>query len=100
MNPITCSELISVFDRIGGKLCINYENQTCMYDDHICVNIEIEEWDEIDDLLYDYKLNYHNIATEIYNINNREQTKMHRYQNVHLTQLILYARRDVNGRIL
>ncbi len=100
MNPITCSELITIFDRIGGKLVINYLKNTCTYDDHICVNIETDDWLEIDELLYSNRLFYKQMATEIKAKYGIVVNKVHKFQDTSVSQLILQCKRDQYGKIL
>ena len=100
MNQITCTELINIFDRIGGKLVINYLKNTCTYDDHICVNIETDDWLEIDELLYSNRLFYKQMATEIKAKYGIVVDKVHKFQDTSISQLILQCKRDQYGKIL
>ena len=100
MNPITCSELITIFDRIGGKLVINYLKNTCTYDDHICVQIGVDDWPEIDEFLYSNRLFYRQMATEIKAKYNIVVDKVHEFQDTSVSQLILQCKRDQYGKIL
>lgn len=100
MISITCSELITIFDRIGCKLVINYLKNTCTYDDHICVQIGIDDWPEIDELLYSNHIFYKEMVTKIKAKYDIVVDKVHKFQDTSLSQLILQCRRDQYSKII
>lgn len=100
MNSITCSELFQIFDRIGGKLQINYLKETCTYDDHICIKFTPNDWYDFENFLLENRCIYNEIATEVKAKYGIIVDKLHESQDRTLSNLILSCKRDGTGKII
>lgn len=96
-GPITCTELINIFNRIGGKISINYKNKKCSYDNRIYVDIKQNEYGILDDLLWEYQASHYKLATEIKKDLFEKIDKIHRYQDTNLRELTYTLDVDERG---
>jgi hypothetical protein len=96
-DHFTCEELINVFNRIGGKITINYKNKKCTYDNRITVDINKDEYDLLDNLLWNYQFSYYKLATEIKTTFFEKVDKIHIYQPNDVREITLNLNVDERG---
>lgn len=96
MTDISCKDLIEIFEKIGGKIVINYNNKTCTYDEHISREFKnFDDWHSFDKILWNYQAFYHEIAIETKA--KHEIKKFHHFQDTSVSEIILQTRRDDQG---
>ena len=93
----SCKELFNKFNKYGGRLICNYENQECILFNNISCKINNKESsNELDLLLWNYKdtqfIKYINLKLDSLSI-----IKFHKLQNINSNGFIIEFFRDKNG---
>jgi hypothetical protein len=81
----SCTELINIFNRVGGKIEIDYHKKTCKYGGTTC-SIKSKDRISIDLLLTGIAQDYKEVITEIPTFTPVE--KIHHYQDLNIRGFI------------